>query len=92
VRKRWVQVAGQLVPAGESPPDPAAPLVMPDIQPYRSMVDGSLITSRSRHREHLRAHGVVEVGNEKFPPRKLAPPPGLKQRLIEITNQKTRRG
>ena len=38
--------------------------VMGDIQPYRSMIDGTLIQSRSRHREHLRQHGCVEVGND----------------------------
>lgn len=40
--------------------------IMPDIQPYKSMVDGSRIKSRSDHRDHLRAHGVIEVGNEKM--------------------------
>lgn len=44
--------------------------IISDIQPYISMVDGSVITSRSKHREHLKAHGCVEVGNEKMEPRK----------------------
>jgi len=39
-------------------------MFMPDIQPYMSMVDGSMIASRSHHREHLKRHGVIEVGNE----------------------------
>jgi hypothetical protein len=47
-----------------------APMVMSDIQPYRSMIDGSLITSRSQHRAHLKAHGCVEVGNEPMAPKK----------------------
>ena len=47
-----------------------APQVIKDIDPYVSMIDGSLITSRSQHREHLRAHGCIEVGNEKMEPRK----------------------
>ena len=38
--------------------------VMPDIQPYTSMIDGSTIHSRSQHRSHLRANGCVEVGND----------------------------
>lgn len=38
--------------------------IMDDIQPYRSTVDGSMITSRVKHRKHLSQHGVVEVGNE----------------------------
>ena len=47
-----------------------APQVIADIDPYISQIDGSLITSRSKHREHLQAHGCVEVGNEKMEPRK----------------------
>jgi putative FmdB family regulatory protein len=41
-----------------------APYVIADIQPYQSMIDGSWITSRSRHNEHLREHKCVEIGNE----------------------------
>lgn len=41
-----------------------APYVVADIQPYRSMIDGTMITSRSQHREHLKAHNCFEVGNE----------------------------
>ena len=40
------------------------PQVIRDIDPYKSMVTGEMITSRTRHRDHLRAHGVVEVGND----------------------------
>ena len=43
--------------------------IIPDIEPYESMVDGSRITSRSHHREHLRDHGYEEVGNERMPER-----------------------
>jgi hypothetical protein len=38
---------------------------VPDIQPYQSMVDGSMIGSRSQHREHLRQHSLIEIGNEQ---------------------------
>lgn len=47
--------------------------VMPDIQPYRSMQTGEVIGSRSTHRAHLKQHGLVEVGNEKWPERKQVP-------------------
>jgi hypothetical protein len=60
----------------------AAPMVMNDIKPYQSVIDGSEISSRSRHREHLRQHNCVEVGNERLPPRKYEPPPGLKEDLL----------
>lgn len=68
--------------------------VMPDIQPYKSMVDGSIINSRSRHREHLRQHGCIEYGNDKSvlnPVRKpLESPPGLKETIIRVANEKLR--
>ena len=35
-----------------------------DIQPYKSMITGEMITSRSQHRAHLKQHGCEEVGNE----------------------------
>lgn len=47
-----------------------APQVIKDIDPYVSQIDGSLITSRSQHRDHLRAHGCVEVGNDKMEEKK----------------------
>ena len=66
--------------------------IMPDIQPYRSMIDGSEIGSRSRHREHLRAHGCVEVGDQThhLKPKPVQTPPGLKERIAQITYSKLR--
>jgi putative FmdB family regulatory protein len=42
------------------------PHVVSDIEPYQSMADGSMITSRSQHRDHLKRHNVIEVGNERL--------------------------
>ena len=47
-----------------------AHMVMSDIGEYRSVIDKSIIGGRRQHREHLRAHGCVEVGNECIPPRR----------------------
>jgi len=57
---------GELVPKEEyySVSVSNAPFVMNDIQPYKNMVDGQMITSRSTHREFLKANRLVEVGNE----------------------------
>jgi hypothetical protein len=41
-----------------------APMIMSDIKEYRSTIDGSVISSRNKHRQHLREHGCVEVGTE----------------------------
>jgi len=66
VRRRWVYINGEAIEvnADYTPVLPDAPLVMGDIAPYQSMVDGSMITSRSHHREHLRRHNLVEYGND----------------------------
>ena len=63
MRRRYVQINGVLYERGLEPVADG-PMIMPDIAPYRSMMDGSIITSRSAHREHLRRHGCVEIGND----------------------------
>jgi|GEM_PF-3838050 len=46
--------------------------INPDIQPYQSMKTGEMITSRKEHREHLKVHRLVELGNEPLkPPKKI---------------------
>ena len=90
MRKSFVQIDGVLYEKGTEPArEPAGPMVMKDIAPYQSMIDGSTITSRSKHREHLRAHNCVEIGNETkyLQPKPLTSPPGLKETLIRATNE-----
>ena len=91
MRKRYVQINGELVEVSKDwRPEPKADFhVMPDIQPYQSMVDGTMITSRSQHREHLRMHNCVEIGNETkyLQPKPFTSPPGLKEALIQATDQ-----
>jgi hypothetical protein len=75
-----------------APSENVAPLVMPDIAPYQSMIDGREITSRSVHRAHLRQHGCIEIGNEtKYltKPKPLESPKGLKETVIRAYNQVT---
>jgi len=65
-KRTWVYIGDKAYEKGTEPHSDA-PLVMGDIAPYRSMIDGTWITSRSQHREHLRAHGCVEIGNDTAP-------------------------
>lgn len=67
-----------------------APMVMGDIEPYRSMVTGEIINSRSRHREHLKDHGCIEVGNETQKVAPIKEPPGLKETIINVAAEKLR--
>jgi hypothetical protein len=62
-------------------PPRKTPYIMRDISDYRSAITGETITSRSAHRDHLRAHNCVEVGNEM--PRNEAPDlPPIRDDLI----------
>lgn len=63
MRRRYVQINGVLYERGTEPM-PDAPMIVGDIKPYRSQIDGTVISSRSQHREHLKAHGCVEVGDQ----------------------------
>lgn len=55
-----------LAPEYSAPKRSALPMptVIRDIGEYKSPLDGQIITTRSQHRDHMRAHDVVEVGNE----------------------------
>lgn len=57
-----------LDPAYQAPKrsEHAMPMVMRDMDEYRSPLDGTVVSGRRAHRDHMRVHGVVEVGNEKI--------------------------
>jgi hypothetical protein len=57
---------GELVPKEEyySASVSNAPMIQTDIAGYKSMVTGEWIGSRSTHRQHLKEHRLVEIGNE----------------------------
>ena len=91
MRKRFIQhpVTLELVPAEEylSPSDVNAPMIMPDIQPYKSMATGEMIMGRRQHREHLRQHRLVEIGNEKPKLTRPGPDPTIKRDIIEAVQR-----
>jgi hypothetical protein len=95
MRSRYIYHHGEIVYAEEGgevkvnnindDSEDAGYYVMPDIQPYQSMADGTMITSRSEHREHLKKHGLQEIGNETkyLKPGKDLRKAGQKQAIIE---------
>jgi len=91
MRQRWLQINHELVEVTDDyvAPQQQGAYIMPDIQPYRSQIDGSMITSRSQHRLHLKANGCIEIGNETkyLKPKPMTPPPGLKETLISVVNK-----
>jgi hypothetical protein len=97
MRKSYIQdpVTFELIPREEyySREVVNAPMVMADIQPYKSMINGEMITSRSQHRSHLKQHGMVEIGNEvkAHMATKQSPQPdraGIRRDLIETMRRK----
>lgn len=62
------QNIGRMVEKGSKPaPTRTGPHIMPDIKPYQTVGPeaGTWIKSRSQHREYLKRHNLIEVGNER---------------------------
>lgn len=59
----WVQdpKTGKLIPKAEYHREQSLRMVMADIEPFVSPVDGSVIGSRSKLREHNKRHGVTDM-------------------------------
>lgn len=47
----------------------SASFVHAEFAPYKSMIDGRMITDRGQHRRHLKNNGCSEVGNEDMMPK-----------------------
>jgi hypothetical protein len=62
---RWSHTTHEQVPLDYEEPNDGIQVIK-DIEPYRSMITGERIASRSHHRQHLRDHNCIEVGNEKM--------------------------
>lgn len=64
MRRSWVYFDGIAYEKGAHGVQ-ARTQIVPDFdKPYKSMVTGEMITSRAKHREHLKRHNMVEVGND----------------------------
>ena len=96
MRTRYVQINGELVKVSDDwVPEPRSDYhIMPDIKPYRSMADGTMVTSRSTQREMLARNNVMQIGRDSslLKPRKpLQSPPGLKEKIIRaVENQESK--
>lgn len=97
---RWSDKLDKLIPIEEWTDDmdshykSAGYSIIPDIQPYRSMIDGTVIHSRSQHRQHLKEHGCVEIGNDSSLSKQPKPSydsRGLKEEIIRAVDKHTRR-
>jgi hypothetical protein len=66
MKRTYVYEDGEMVEKIKSKRRETLHYVQDDIKPYQSMADGSIISSRSQHRRHLKRHNCVEVGNESM--------------------------
>lgn len=66
---RWIQhpITHKLIPAEEYVrPKERTHMIMPDIEPFKSNIDGSVISSRPQLEAHNRRHNVT--GASDYPP------------------------
>ncbi len=63
--------------------------VIDDTKPYQSPIDLTWITTKAAHRDHMKRHGVIEVGNEKLtrPATKQYEPTGIKKDIYEAMHR-----
>lgn len=66
--------------------------IITDIQPYKSIATGEVINSRSQHREMLKRHNLVELGNEPVKKREIQDVPGRREAIIEACRKHKVRG
>ena len=62
--KNRPECCGEIMSIKLSPPN-----VPKEFQPYKSMIDGRIITDRGEHRRHLKENNCIEVGNECMKPK-----------------------
>lgn len=90
-RRSWIQINGELIPKDEYYSSGVAnqsPVFVADIKPYKSAVTGEIVGGRAQHREHMRRHNLVEIGNEKIRPRAASELPGLREDLMKTINRR----
>lgn len=89
----YVYRDGKVIPKHEAAPHPLAarrPVnLMRDLEPFVSVVDGSVISSRTDRREHNRRNECIDIGDDRaiLRPQKPYQPKGIAediQRAIEI--------
>lgn len=60
----WNGERVELVPVEQAERIPKPNVITDECEPFQSMVDGSIWTSKAAYRRHLRANKMIEVGND----------------------------
>jgi len=70
-----------------APKEKIGVVFVPDIQPYQNMLNGEWITGRRQHKEFLKQHNYIEVGNEKIMPKKPERLPDVRHDMLRVYEQ-----
>jgi hypothetical protein len=65
-RKSWIQINGKLIPKDEYYGNNSRadlPHILPDIEPFKSPITGEVIRGRGHLRQHMKEHGVTNIGD-----------------------------
>ena len=86
----WCDREERLIPANEFHRRRSlhanGPQIIRDIDPYKSVVTGEYVGGRKQHRDHLRAHGLIEVGNERMKTEK-KPMPDARSDIAQVMRE-----
>lgn len=61
--------------------------IQPDMEAYISPIDKTIIGSRSKHKAHMKEHGVIEAGNEKLNRPKPYEPKGVAEDIVSAIRE-----
>lgn len=67
---RWVEDEGGRTVYSKAERPKRAFYIVPDIEPFVSPIDDTVVGGRRQKRDHMRVHGVEEAGDIKRTPRK----------------------
>jgi hypothetical protein len=82
----WDSARGEMVPKDEyyaNQPVSSSATILNDIQPYKAVATGEIITSRSHHREYLKRNNLVELGNERIKAKEIPDVPGRREAIVD---------
>jgi hypothetical protein len=69
MKRTYIYVDGEMVEKPSSIRRNYHYVIQDEMKPYKSMIDGRTINSRTQHKRHLRENKCIEIGNEEFVPK-----------------------
>ena len=70
MKRTYIWVDGEMVEKPSSVRRNHHYVIQDENKPYKSMSDGRMIDSRTKHKRHLKENNCFEIGNEEFAPKR----------------------